>query len=96
MKRLIGVLLFVAVYTFTANSQVAGKQPKVFIIREPTIIAFFAPITQGEADNGDAEALSDFNYYAYRVEKPLRNAGIEFHVAEERSRRTRNRTSKLA
>jgi hypothetical protein len=87
MKRLIGVFLFVAVCAVTANSQAASKRPQIFDIRQPTIVALFMLMTEAEANSGegDAEALDDFNYYAYKVEKPLRNAGIEFHVAEKRS-----------
>jgi hypothetical protein len=37
-------------------------------------------MTEAEASSGegDAEALADFNYYAYMVEKRLKKAGIEF------------------
>jgi hypothetical protein len=87
MKRLIGMFLCVAVCAVTANSQAVRKQPTIFDLRKPTIVAFFVPMTEAEANSGegDAEALSDFNHYAYLVETPLRNAGIEFHVTKERA-----------
>jgi hypothetical protein len=91
MTRLVRVLLSVALCALTGNFQAVGKSPQIFDIRQPTIVAFFVPMTQAEADSGegDAEALSDFNYYAYKVEKRLRKAGIDFHEVGERSFQTR-------
>jgi hypothetical protein len=44
-------------------------------------------MTQAQADFGadDAEGLSDFNYYARKVEKRLSSAGVAFHVVNSRS-----------
>ena len=54
-----------------------------FVIKQPTIIAFFPPLTEAELekDPGTNEALSDFQFYASQVASPLKKAGIDFEVA---------------
>lgn len=45
----------------------------------PTIVAFFPNASKAGSDNADAnEALSDFQFYAERVKKPLNQLGIQF------------------
>ena len=57
-----------------------ATKPSLIDVRQPTIVAFFPPVTQAELNDGETnEALSDFQYYAGRVRAPLRNAGIELH-----------------
>jgi hypothetical protein len=64
----------------------ATKQQPTFEIRQPTIIAFFAPVTKADLKDGDTnEALSDFQYYAGKLEQPLKAAGIDFKEAYTRS-----------
>jgi hypothetical protein len=79
MKRLILIVLLAVACGQIANTQTSAKQPQAFVIHRPTIVAFFPPITEAEANSGegDAEALSDFNYYLYMVRKRLESAGIE-------------------
>jgi hypothetical protein len=87
MKKQIWIAALAAVWVAAASSQPGGKPPLVFVIHGPTIIAFSHPITQAELNNGegDAEALGDFNFYLSKVEKRLREAGIEIQAADERS-----------
>jgi hypothetical protein len=64
-----------------------AEPPRTIVVTKPTVIAFFPPMTQAEADSGegDAEALSDFNYYAYKVEPRLKKAGIRLELIDGRS-----------
>ena len=65
----------------------AAKAPTVFVVRGPTVVAFFPPVSDSELDS-DAdlnETLSDFQYYADEVRGPFKRAGIEFHEAYTRS-----------
>ena len=65
------------------------KQP-VFVIRGPTIVPFFSPVTESDLSDGDTnEALSDFQVYAGRVRDPLRKMKIEFHEVYAHSFRIR-------
>jgi len=68
----------------------AEKRPLV-VVRGPTVVAFFEPITQAELEKDpDAnEALADFQFYAKSVREPLRQAGIEFHELYAHSFRLR-------
>jgi hypothetical protein len=64
-----------------------AKTPTVFIVRGPTVVAFFPPVSDSELDS-DAdlnETLSDFQYYADEVRGPFKRAGIEFHETYTRS-----------
>jgi carboxypeptidase family protein len=54
------------------------KSPRVILVRKPTIVAFFAPLTDAN-DADQNEALADFQYYARQVQVRLRARGIEFH-----------------
>jgi hypothetical protein len=65
-------------------SIVAAEQP-TFVVRGPTIIGFFAPLTKEDLKDGGNETLSDFQYYSAAVRTPLREAGIEFHEVYARS-----------
>ncbi len=87
MKRFIWVLLLFIVWAGTGNAQSTTKPVPVFIVHQPTIIAFYPHFTQDELDKGegDAAAMEDFNYYAYKAEKRLQDAGIDFLPVEARS-----------
>jgi hypothetical protein len=87
MKRLILIVLLAIASARSADTQAATKQPQTVLIHRPTIVAFFLPITEAEANSGegDAEALSDFNYYLYMVRKRLESAGVEIQEVSERS-----------
>jgi len=63
----------------------AAKAP-VFTVRTPTVVAFFAPVTDRDLDNEDTnEDLSDFQYYDDEVRAPFKKAGIELHETYARS-----------
>jgi hypothetical protein len=64
----------------------AGTKQPTIDIRQPTIIAFFPPVTQKDLNDGETnEALSDFQHYAALVRQPLQTAGIAFEELYERS-----------
>src|SRR5438045_1879468 len=72
------VLLAVA----SGNPAVADAHGSAtIIIRGPTIIAFFAPVSerQLEKDSDTNEALADFQLYASQLRQRLRSTPIEFH-----------------
>lgn len=84
MKPLIWALMWLAIGPATAFGQGAGAgKPQLFVIRRPTIIAFFPPVTRTELDRepDTNEALSDFQYYAGAVREPLQKLGIDFREA---------------
>jgi hypothetical protein len=91
MKPLIWVLVWIAIGPMTTLGQSAAKAKlPLFVIRRPTVIAFF-PVTQAEVDlvpDGN-EALNDFQYYAGTVKAPLIAAGIDFHEDYARAFRLR-------
>jgi hypothetical protein len=86
MKRALGILLLVVAWAVAANAQKAAEKSPLIAVHKPTIIAFF-PTTQAEVDsNQDAsEALSDFNYYVFNAQEPLKKVGIEVQIVNERS-----------
>jgi hypothetical protein len=62
------------------SSGTSATQRPTIDVRQPTIVAFFSPVTQAELSDGETnEALDDFQYYAGQVRAPLRNAGIKLH-----------------
>jgi hypothetical protein len=83
-------ICFVALTFFLAgiaHAQPMRHQTSLIAIHGPSIVAFFFPMTEAEANSGegDAEALDDFNFYFYSVEKRLKKAGIEFQQFSGRS-----------
>ena len=68
----------------------AGEQP-AFVVRRPTIVAFFPPAKQAElaTDADTNEALADFQVYATRVREPLRKLGVDFHEVYAKSFKVR-------
>ena len=86
MKRFFSTVLLVVILAWSGSRQGTAQSSPIFVIRQPTIIAFF-PTTQAEVDSGadDEEALADFNYYVYVAEKRLHNAGVAIHVVNTRS-----------
>jgi hypothetical protein len=61
------------------HSQNQPKSP-MFLIRRPTVIAFFPPVTEKElkGDPDTNEALADFQEYTSRVRAPLMKLGVNF------------------
>ena len=86
IKRAFSAVIFVAIWGWWGCWQGVAQSSPIFVIHQPTIIAFF-PITQAEVDNdGDAgEALADFDYYVSLAEKRLHSAGVAIHVVNARS-----------
>jgi hypothetical protein len=92
MKRFVlAIALFVALRGM-GFAQSNAQAPPVFVIHGPTILAFFHPMTQAEAESGegDAEALNDFDFYADKVEGPLKKAGVDFREVDVRVFRVRD------
>ena len=90
MARL--VLLSTLVVLLVLNCIVAtAEQPPLVVVRGPTIVAFFEPVTaeELEKDPDTNEALSDFQFYAGQVREPLRKMGVEFQELYARSFRLR-------
>jgi hypothetical protein len=79
------------VWAETGNAQKATKPVPVFVIHQPTIIAFYPHFTQDELDKGegDAAAMDDFSFYASKAEKRLHKAEINFLPVETHSFRVR-------
>jgi hypothetical protein len=84
MKHFLWIFLLFIDLTVLVHAQAPTKEPETFVIRKPTIVAFFVPVTQSEIDNDEGmnETLSDFQYYVGSVRDTLINAGIEFHEAD--------------
>jgi len=60
---------------------ICDSKPPAFEIKQPTIVAFFPPVSDTDLRDGDTnESLSDFQFYAMQVREPLRKIGIDFEV----------------
>jgi hypothetical protein len=72
-------------------SSPAAKGRPTFAITQPTIIAFFPPISSAElsADNDTNETLADFQWYAKSARQSLAKRGIEFKEVYANSFRIR-------
>jgi hypothetical protein len=80
MKRRISVVAAILVWALTGPSPIAATKQPVFDGRQPTILAFFPPVTKAELNDGETnETLADFQYCAMRVRQPLQQEGIQFH-----------------
>ncbi len=80
MQRLISVIASTVIGALLSPSLVAAAKQPVVVIRRPTIVAFFTPVTQADLKNDPDtnEALADFQFYAANVRRPLHDAGIDF------------------
>jgi hypothetical protein len=58
----------------------AAPRQSTFVVRRPTVFAFFPPVTQKdlEHDPDTNEALSDFHLYATRARQAFGKLGIDF------------------
>lgn len=72
-----------------ASAQRSGVP--TFVVDQPTVIAFFAHVTDSELDtNPDLnEALGDFQLYASKAGPRLKAAGIHFDVASSAEFKTK-------
>jgi hypothetical protein len=87
MSGLVPVLALCSVFPlFVARAEALPKQPRV-VIRRPTVIAFFSPVTERELerDPDTKEALADFQFYASRAREPLLKLGVDFKEVYARS-----------
>jgi hypothetical protein len=80
----------IAALVLTAAEFRAGaavEAPPVFLVKGPTVVAFFPPVSDSElADCGGLnETLSDFQQFADEVRGPFKKAGISFHETYTRS-----------
>lgn len=96
MKRL-GSAIACAVFCVIAIAPGAAEKQPIVVVRGPTIVAFFEPVSPGQLDKDPDmnEALADFQFYAERVRAPLRKAGIEFHELYTHSFRLRIGTQSI-
>lgn len=88
VKPLLFVAAILACWPACSLGAPDTKQP-IFDVRQPTILAFFPPLTQADLNGETNEALADFQFYAMQVRKPLRRAGIEFQEVYAESFRIR-------
>ncbi len=85
MKRLL-FLAFIVALVSARPLQSQSKQ-QTFDVHQPTILAFFPPVTQAELSK-DADtnaALDDFQFYAGKVGQTLASRGIDFQQVYARS-----------
>lgn len=69
--------LTVALVLMAPVSLTAGEQP-TFMVRGPTVVAFFPPVTEVDIKGGN-EALADFQFYNPQISQVLQKEGIDFH-----------------
>jgi hypothetical protein len=87
MQRFIaGVVLAVAGALLSPAQSPAANVPLI-VVRRPTVVAFFAPVSQaGLKNDSDAnEALADFQFYAIKAQDILEAKGIDFQEVYARS-----------
>lgn len=58
----------------------ATPNENLVVVKGPTVVAFFPPVTQAELskDPDTNEALADFQHYARSAREQLHNAGVDF------------------
>jgi hypothetical protein len=79
MKRFNRTVILTALVSLLSMPLVAAERARTFVIRRPTVIAFFPPVTEQElSDAGRNESLAHFQFSANEVRKPLHDAGITF------------------
>lgn len=79
MKRLASLWVCLSVVAVMMPLHSAKRILPIDVVR-PTIVAFFPPVTEAElSKDWDTEALADFQVYAERVRKPLKQRHIDFH-----------------
>lgn len=73
------ILLFC--FLIISPSTYAADKTPVIIVSGPTLVAFFAPVTQEEVDKDveTADALDDFQWHLREVKQKLEKAGISVH-----------------
>jgi hypothetical protein len=93
MKRLIFAIAGVAACVLTGRTALvaAAEMQPLVVVRGPTVVAFFKPVTDAEMekDPDTNEVLADFQLYASQVREPFSRRGIEFHELYAHSFRLR-------
>ncbi len=88
-RRLAFATACVAVYVLADRlpTVVAEENHPLLVVRGPTVVAFFPPVTDAELqkDPDTNESLSDFQFYSAKLREPLRKLGIDFHELYARS-----------
>ena len=79
-------LLLPVVFLLESFAAAADLQPTI-AVHGPTVVAFFAPVSDKElkAHPDINESLSDFQFYAGGARKAFQNSNIEFHVIYAKS-----------
>ena len=93
MKRPVFAAGCMLLFMTVANVPIWSEQKEPTLeVHQPTIVAFFPPVTDAELskDDGTNETLADFQYYAGKVREPFKQAGIAFHEVYARSFHIRN------
>jgi hypothetical protein len=79
MKRFNYIVVLAALVSLLSMPLAAAERERTFVIRRPTVIAFFPQVTEQElSDAGRNEPLAHFQFSANEVRKPLHDAGITF------------------
>lgn len=78
MRGFISLAIFVVLAAFLRPSPLSAKQDPAVVIDGPTVVAFFSPESHSKDRADDNEALADFQFYAAKARKPLKDAGIAF------------------
>src|SRR5215470_18203795 len=90
MKRFNSILVASVLLSVLSMPLVAAERERTFVIRRPTVIAFFPPVSEQElGDAGHNDSLAHFQYSANEVRQPLHNSGITFIENYGESFRTR-------
>ncbi len=78
MRRIILSLLVIYLLPVSLN---AGPKIPIVVVKGPSVIAFFSPVTEADLNKDDEanEALSDFQYYLQGAKPRLEKAGIKVH-----------------
>jgi hypothetical protein len=71
------------------SAKTGAKQPLIDV-QKPSIVAFYPPVSESEAENQDEiESLGDFRLFVEESRKPLKAEGIELHEVFSTSFRIR-------
>jgi len=62
----------------------AAPATPTFVVRSPTVLAFFPPVTQEDLRDGN-ETLNDFQFYASQLRDAFARLGIDFEEVYARS-----------
>jgi len=79
MKRFNSIVVTIVLLSVLSMPLLAAERERTFVIRRPTVIAFFPPVSEQElSDTGHNDSLAHFQYSANEARKPLHDAGITF------------------